>query len=162
MASNISSIFYRPIKPAWTYIATMFYYIIIIYHFYLDITNHFIWKHPNRKKEPTTNNCQNIKKETRKMTTKIMQYSNKLLNKWMDSWLICLSTEKRTQHKQSQYRSRHHYHKVKYKSWIPTYLMTTQLMAYVSMANAIPNTNVFDSDSYPILINNCCTACITN
>ena len=127
MASNIFSIFYRPTKPAWMYIASVFYYLLINYHFCLNITKHFVWHHPNRKKEstdkilqkgttikditpkwnswnnqffkkthtwPTLNTCQNIKKEMRKTTTKVMQYTNKHFDKLMDSCLIFLSTKK--------------------------------------------------------------------
>ena len=52
-------------------------------------------------------------------------------------------------------------HKIS-KAWIPRYLLSKQLSAYTAPQPSHSRDATFDSDSYPILIDNCCTACITN
>ena len=47
------------------------------------------------------------------------------------------------------------------KSWIPAYCLSQQLSAFASTSPKYSSAIRFDSDSYPVLIDNCCTACIT-
>ena len=48
------------------------------------------------------------------------------------------------------------------KAWIPRYLLSKQLSAYTAPQPSHSQDATFDSDSYPVLIGNCCTVCITN
>ena len=48
------------------------------------------------------------------------------------------------------------------KTWIPRYLLSKQLSTYTAPQPSHSWDATFDSDSYPVLIENCCKACITN
>jgi hypothetical protein len=52
-------------------------------------------------------------------------------------------------------------HKIS-KAWIPRYLLSKQLSAYTAPQSSHSQDATFDSGSYPVLIDNCCRACITN
>ena len=47
-------------------------------------------------------------------------------------------------------------------SWIPEYLQTKELPTYVALQPLHSWNATFDTGSYSVLIDNCCTACITN
>ena len=49
-----------------------------------------------------------------------------------------------------------------FTAWTPKHLQTKQLLAYTASQSAQSRDAIFDSDSYAVLIDNCCTACITN
>ena len=48
------------------------------------------------------------------------------------------------------------------KAWTPKHLQTRQLFAYTASQSSQSRDATFDSDSYAVLIDNCCRACITN
>ena len=45
---------------------------------------------------------------------------------------------------------------------MPAYRLLRHLSAFASTSPKLSTDIRFDSDSYPVLIDNCCTACITN
>ena len=48
------------------------------------------------------------------------------------------------------------------KAWIPRYLLSKKLSAYTAPQPSHSRDATFDSDSYPVPVDNCCTAYITN
>ena len=102
------------------------------------------------------------KQTIQKASTKITCNSNKLVSFGVDYCLTFLSTRKWIPWKQVGNGIRYPHHKAFHKSWIPANLMSLQEMVFASTSSSTSNKAVFDSDIYPILIDNCCTAWITN
>ena len=103
-----------------------------------------------------------LKKTVLKFTTVL----HRLIVGWGDMLLGYLSSGKRKQRrylfKKHKVYSNIRQHKNTNRSWIPAYLLSQRLIACATTTSVVPSVPVFDSDSYPILIDNCCTACITN
>ena len=104
----------------------------------------------------------NLKKTVTTATNKFMHMTNNLLSRWTDSSLAFLSTGRRSRRKYTGKRNRQSHHNHIDKSWNPSYLLSLQVIALASTSGTTSAMAVFDSDSYPILIDNCCTAYITN
>ena len=110
--------------------------------------------------------CWHTMRSLNKVASKCTSVSHRLIVGWGDSLLVYLSTGKR---KQRHYFFKGHrsysncgQHKYTNRSWIPAYLLSQRLAACTITPAPSPLAPVFDSNSYSILIDSCCTACMTN
>ena len=110
--------------------------------------------------------CRRSRQLALKVVRKWAVSSIRLIVEWGDKAHASLSS-KRAKH-QRVYSRRDHMGSrgtrktTRNKAWIQEYLKAQENIALVSsLANPLP-VPMFDSDSYPVLIDNCCTACITN
>ena len=106
-----------------------------------------------------------IKRLTRKTVARWSKRTERLIVGWVNQLQVYLSTGYR-RNRCFPHSGKRRQLKCKQKqcnnSWIPAYRLSQHLSAFASTSPRLSTDIRFDSDSYPVLIDNCCTACISN